>query len=164
MNTLHFSEHTSSRCAPVGERRRAGAAAARPAQQRVTLLSESDVSEAVVELRGLELDLAGEPRSASHGVEAGGLSSALRRFRSEAWRHQVGPKACAAAPVARTDHPSRAQLVISPLVLYVYVFHRFPNSLCLGTISPLGNVSLEFHPLPEYRLDSYGDISGQPAH
>ena len=65
-------------------------------QQRVTLLSESDVSEAVVELRGLELDLAGEPRSASHGVEAGGLSSALRRFRSEAWRHQVGPKACAA--------------------------------------------------------------------
>ena len=78
---------------------RGGAAPLRLDEARVQLLSESDVSDAVVELRGLELDLAGDERSASHGLEAGGLSSKLRRFRSEAWTGAWSAEVAARAPL-----------------------------------------------------------------
>jgi len=79
---------------------RGGAAPLRLDEARVVQrLSESDVSDAVVELRGLELDLAGDERSASHAVEAGGLSSKLRRFRSEAWTGAWSAEVAARAPL-----------------------------------------------------------------
>ena len=63
--------------------------------------SEAEVSEALVEVVQLELDLAGDPPAhTSHAREDGGLSAWLRRYRSEAWGQPAAAAGSAGGAVA----------------------------------------------------------------
>jgi serine/threonine protein kinase len=63
--------------------------------------SEAEVSEALVEVVQLELDLAGDPPAhTSHAREDGGLSAWLRRYRSEAWGQPAAATGGAGGAVA----------------------------------------------------------------
>lgn len=62
--------------------------------------SEAEVSEALVEVVQLELDLAGDPPAHSHAREDGGLSAWLRRYRSEAWGQPAAATGGAGGAVA----------------------------------------------------------------